>query len=605
MKMFEMCLTKIKWFVLPVCKALTRKRKQSSGTVHHQDRLLADLEASTSQFKSAKPGPPPPLTSNNSNSSTAPPPAQHEIQSPVSPIYSEIPANVNGNDRFSQQQLQSEPLYEEQPDRRLPPGQDPSHLYAKPHQGFSQRSPAYNSSYQPQATTNQQVNNAPPPKPARIRPAPQPTNTAYQFPETTGYNNKTYQETKMDNLSELDSLLADLESAQVKIQNATSPKPYTPPSPTKGPPPATAPKPRRTDGGPASPTGVAPGYQYSQPPLPESPQLHISQPPTRTASSATKELDDLMASLSDFQISSAHPAPAAVSVTNEPSYAKPHQIVTHPNPVQTTQGNQAPPRGIQLDSMLGHLESDVSRQGVSTVAKGFCGACQKQIVGQIVTALGQTWHPEHFVCSHCQVELGTKSFFEREGQAFCETDYQNLFSPRCAYCNGPILDKCVTALDKTWHPEHFFCAQCGQPFNEGGFHEKNGKVYCKEDYFDMFAPKCGGCHRAIMENYITALNVQWHPECFVCGECRMPFNGGSFFDHDSIPYCEIHYHAVRGSLCAGCCKPITGRCITAMQKKFHPEHFICAFCLKQLNKGTFKEQNDKPYCHACFIKLFS
>ncbi|KAI5697743.1 hypothetical protein M8J76_015214 [Diaphorina citri] len=87
-------------------------------------------------------------------------------------------------------------------------------------------------------------------------------------------------------------------------------------------------------------------------------------------------------------------------------------------------------------------------------------------------------------------------------------------------------------------------------------------------------------------------------------DCRQPFQGGSFFDHEGLPYCETHYHAKRGSLCAGCHKPITGRCITAMFRKFHPEHFVCAFCLRQLNKGTFKEQNDKPYCHGCFEKLF-
>lgn len=56
-------------------------------------------------------------------------------------------------------------------------------------------------------------------------------------------------------------------------------------------------------------------------------------------------------------------------------------------------------------------------------------------------------------------------------------------------------------------------------------------------------------------------------------------------DHEGMPYCETHYHSKRGSLCAGCSKPITGRCITAMFRKFHPEHFVCAFCLKQLNKG--------------------
>lgn len=79
-----------------------------------------------------------------------------------------------------------------------------------------------------------------------------------------------------------------------------------------------------------------------------------------------------------------------------------------------------------------------------------------------------------------------------------------------------MLQKCVTALEKTWHTEHFFCAQCGKQFGEEGFHEREGKPYCRDDYFDMFAPKCGGCCRAIMENYISALNNQWHPDCFVC-----------------------------------------------------------------------------------------
>ena len=92
--------------------------------------------------------------------------------------------------------------------------------------------------------------------------------------------------------------------------------------------------------------------------------------------------------------------------------------------------------------------------------------------------------------------------------------------------------------------------------------------------------------------------------CFVCVTCRQPFVDGNFFEHEGRPYCETHFHALRGSLCAGCNKPISGRCITAMFRKFHPEHFVCSFCLKQLNKGTFKEQGDKPYCHECYDRLF-
>uniref|UniRef100_A0A3B3ZXD7 LIM zinc-binding domain-containing protein n=1 Tax=Periophthalmus magnuspinnatus TaxID=409849 RepID=A0A3B3ZXD7_9GOBI len=312
------------------------------------------------------------------------------------------------------------------------------------------------------------------------------------------------------------------------------------------------------------------------------PSLELSSQQTSrmSASSATRELDELMASLSDFKVQS------------NPKVSSPITVVP-----------AAPPN--KLDNMLGSLQSDLNRLGVQTVAKGVCGACKKPIVGQVVTAMGRTWHPEHFVCSHCQEEIGSRNFFERDGAPYCERDYHQLFSPRCHYCNGPILDKVVTALDKTWHPEHFFCAQCGDFFGPDGFHEKDGKAFCMKDYFEMFAPKCGGCSRAILENYISALNALWHPECFVCRECYTPFINGSFFDHEGLPFCEAHYHERRGSLCSGCQRPITGRCITAMSKKFHPEHFVCAFCLKQLNKGTFKEQQDKPYCHTCFSKLFS
>uniref|UniRef100_A0A2K6FFE3 Paxillin n=1 Tax=Propithecus coquereli TaxID=379532 RepID=A0A2K6FFE3_PROCO len=341
-----------------------------------------------------------------------------------------------------------------------------------------------------------------------------------------------------------------------------------------------------------------------------SPQRVSSQQQTRiSASSATRELDELMASLSDFKIQGLEHRADGELCWADGGQSGPGGQDEGGFMAQGKTGSSSPPGGppkpgSQLDSMLGSLQSDLNKLGVATVAKGVCGACKKPIAGQVVTAMGKTWHPEHFVCTHCQEEIGSRNFFERDGQPYCEKDYHNLFSPRCYYCNGPILDKVVTALDRTWHPEHFFCAQCGAFFGPEGFHEKDGKAYCRKDYFDMFAPKCGGCARAILENYISALNTLWHPECFVCRECFTPFVNGSFFEHDGQPYCEVHYHERRGSLCSGCQKPITGRCITAMAKKFHPEHFVCAFCLKQLNKGTFKEQNDKPYCQNCFLKLF-
>ncbi|KAK6101749.1 LIM domain family protein [Brugia pahangi] len=184
---------------------------------------------------------------------------------------------------------------------------------------------------------------------------------------------------------------------------------------------------------------------------------------------------------------------------------------------------------LQLDSMLGTLQKDMSKHGINTIPKGDCASCGKAIVGQVVIALGKMWHPGHYVCCQCGEELGHRNFFERGGKAYCENDYHDMFSPRCAYCNGPIKDRCVTALGKTFHAEHFVCAECGRQFGEEGFHEKNGQPYCKTDFFRMFAPKCNGCKNPIKMHFITALGTHWHPECFIC-------QGNEYF----IRRCPMH-----------------------------------------------------------------
>ncbi|KAM4595894.1 transforming growth factor beta-1-induced transcript 1 protein-like, partial [Polymixia lowei] len=169
-----------------------------------------------------------------------------------------------------------------------------------------------------------------------------------------------------------------------------------------------------------------------------------------SATSATLELDKLMASLSDFRVQSTPAAPVnpTVSVPQQPA-----------PPPQASSGGS-------LDSMLGLLQSDLSRQGVQTSSKGNCSACQKPVVGQVVTALGRVWHPEHFVCTECETELGSRNFFEKDGRPYCESDYFTLYSPHCAHCNKPILNKMVTALDKNWHPECFCCVKCSRAFGE-------------------------------------------------------------------------------------------------------------------------------------------
>ncbi|XP_062974780.1 leupaxin [Elgaria multicarinata webbii] len=312
--------------------------------------------------------------------------------------------------------------------------------------------------------------------------------------------------------------------------------------------------------------------------VPSSQPLHSS---SSSSTPAAQQLDDLLACLGTIQskISDGKEGPG------KPTSVEQHTIDN-------------------LDSMLEGLTHEMQDLGVATVPKGTCASCHKPIAGKVITALGNTWHPEHFICAHCGKEIGSRPFYERDSKAYCEEDYHQLFSPRCAYCTAPIQGKILTAMDQTWHPEHFFCAHCGKVFSNDGFHEKDGKPYCQKDFQALFSPKCRGCDRPVMSQYLSAMNAVWHPECFVCGDCFCSFDGGSFFELNGRPYCELHFHRHQGTVCQGCGKPIVGRCVSAMGHKFHPEHFVCAFCLTQLHNGIFQEQNGKTYCHSCFNRLF-
>ncbi|KAM6962541.1 leupaxin [Aplochiton taeniatus] len=338
-------------------------------------------------------------------------------------------------------------------------------------------------------------------------------------------------------------------------------------------------------------------------------------PPVEAMSpnSATRELDSIMQELMGLGKGlpedpplAATPPPVtqkqSVNMKRDDGEGKRESDRTLPCP--NVEGSTRSKKADAIDALLGGLSSDLEKIGVCTTAKGHCATCGKIIGGKMITALGKVWHPEHFVCTACQTELGTAGFFEREGMAYCEKDYQELFCPRCAYCKGPIVQNILTAMDHTWHPEHFFCAHCGERFGPEGFLEKDGKPYCQRDFYHLYAPKCSGCGEAVTENYLSAANGTWHPDCFVCSDCLKPFTDSCFMELEGRPLCSLHFHTRQGTLCGGCGDPISGRCISALDRKFHPEHFVCAFCLHKLNQGIFKEQNGKPYCAVCHTKLF-
>jgi len=59
---------------------------------------------------------------------------------------------------------------------------------------------------------------------------------------------------------------------------------------------------------------------------------------------------------------------------------------------------------------------------------GFCAGCGQKLVGKYVSALGQKWHQQCFVCSGCSQSF-TSGYAEREGRPFCVSCIQKNAKP--------------------------------------------------------------------------------------------------------------------------------------------------------------------------------
>lgn len=115
-------------------------------------------------------------------------------------------------------------------------------------------------------------------------------------------------------------------------------------------------------------------------------------------------------------------------------------------------------------------------------------------------------------------------------------------------------------------------------------------------------PTCARCNNGAVGQVVNALGKQWHPECFICGTCQKPFPGGAFLEHEAKPYCENDYHALFCPTCHNCKQPITAKCVTAGDLKFHPHHFVCTGCGADLMDAKYANFEGAVYCLKCHGK---
>ncbi|XP_023320569.1 PDZ and LIM domain protein Zasp isoform X4 [Eurytemora carolleeae] len=219
---------------------------------------------------------------------------------------------------------------------------------------------------------------------------------------------------------------------------------------------------------------------------------------------------------------SAVPAPAA-SAPEEPAAA----------PAGPGQNVSAPVRG-----------RGVLTQQRPGMRVPMCGACDGQIRGPFITAMGKTWCPAHFLCGmeNCRKSLQEVGFVEEKGLLYCEDCYARYLAPDCEKCRKKIVGNCLKAMGKNFHPDCFCCAYCGVQFANSPFYLEDGLPYCETDWNELFTTKCVSCGFPIEagDRWVEALNNNYHSQCFNCTLCKKNLEGQSFFVKSGKPFCKGH-----------------------------------------------------------------
>uniref|UniRef100_A0A9J7XNK3 Actin-binding LIM protein 2 n=1 Tax=Cyprinus carpio carpio TaxID=630221 RepID=A0A9J7XNK3_CYPCA len=222
-----------------------------------------------------------------------------------------------------------------------------------------------------------------------------------------------------------------------------------------------------------------------------------------------------------------------------------------------------------------------------------CQNCGKPCKGEVLRVQNKHFHIKCFVCKVCGCDLAQGGFFVRQGEYICTVDYQRLYGTRCFSCEEFIEGEVVSALGKTYHPRCFVCAICKQPFPAGGRVTFNGKECvcekCTQPVNSTAPPQavhnCCGCGKEFKnEQSLVALDKHWHLGCFKCKVCNKVLNA-EYISKDGIPFCEADYHAMFGIQCETCKKYITGKVLEAGEKQYHPTCARCARCDKMFGEG--------------------
>ncbi|KAK5092121.1 Rho-type GTPase activating protein Rga1 [Exophiala xenobiotica] len=181
--------------------------------------------------------------------------------------------------------------------------------------------------------------------------------------------------------------------------------------------------------------------------------------------------------------------------------------------------------------------------------------------------------------------VGRKRSQEKDGKGRSRSRTNSNKGHRtCKKCGEALTGQFVRALGGTFHLDCFKCRDCGQivaskffPVDED---DSSGQFpLCETDYFRRLDLLCFECGGALRGSYITALERKYHIEHFTCSVCPTIFGAqDSYYEHDGKVYCHYHYSTQFAQRCNGCQTAILKQFVeifrNGQNQHWHPECYM-------------------------------
>lgn len=155
----------------------------------------------------------------------------------------------------------------------------------------------------------------------------------------------------------------------------------------------------------------------------------------------------------------------------------------------------------------------------------------------------------------------------------------------CDKCGLPMSGQFVRALAGTYHLDCFRCHDCDRTVASKFFPidhpERTGQQLplCETDYFRRLDLLCHNCGEALRGSYITAIEKKFHIEHFTCSICPTVFGPqDSYYEHEGDVYCHYHFSLQFAQKCYGCQTSILKQFVEILRngqnQHWHPECYM-------------------------------